>query len=471
MNIRYTFLRVALITLFLITAVGESMSSNTVIDDKAMSSLYIKKLPNGVTLIFQKIPDVGVVTVQSFVKTGSVNEVEKISGISHFLEHILFKGTKNFAPGEIDAYLDSLGGMNNAFTSSDLTNYYITIPSENANAAFKVISDMVFNALFITDEIEKEKPVVVQEIMRKYDDPSYKMWQDLLFTLFEGTPYEREVIGTIESVTALDNRTLTDYYNRFYHPENIFLTVVGDIDKAEVEKLALEYFNIKRDVDVDKGYQGNDKIKFTKSVNKVFEADITMAQVVFAFPTGRKDESTIYTQEVISEILAGGEYSLFNEILKNEKQLVIYTSDISLDHQYNGLMGAFAMTLPENADKFRDEAMKIIEDIAKGKIDNNRIEKAKNRLKSSDIYSYEKVSSLAINLGYAYTLDMEDYHLNYVSMIDKVSKEDIANYAKNLLAQPMYYAKTINSKNKSKDKAKQKGKNSGIAKDKVDVKK
>jgi len=468
-RIRYALVRVGLITLFLITILGEGMSSNTGIDDNVALSPYIKKLPNGVTLIFQNIPNVGVVTVQSFVKTGSVNEVAKISGISHFLEHILFKGTKNFAPGEIDTYLDSLGGMNNAFTSSDLTNYYITIPSENVEAAFKVVSDMVFNALFITDEIEKEKPVVVQEIKRKYDDPSYKMWQDLLYTLFQGTPYEREVIGTIKSVTALDKKTLTDYYNKFYHPENMFLTVVGDINRDEVEKLALKYFNLKRDVDADKGYRGDKKIKFVKSVNKVFEADITMAHVVFAFPTGKKDIKTIYTQEVLSEILAGGEYSLFNEILKNEKQLVIYTTDISLDHQYNGLMGAFAVTLPENTDKFRDEAINIIKDIAKGNIDNNRIEKAKNRLKSSDIYSYEKVSSLAINLGYAYTLDMEDYHLNYVKMIDKVSKEDISNYAKELLEQPMYYAKTINSKSKDKDKLKDK--NSSIAKDKVAVNK
>ena len=156
----------------------------------------------------------------------------------------------------------------------------------------------------------------------------------------------------------------------------MYLTVVGDISKKEVEKLALKYFNQTRDVDLGKRYKGSDKVKFTKSVDKVFTADIDMEYVVLAFPTEEKLSSTIYTNEVLSEMLAGGEFSLFNEILKNQKRLVIYTSDLSLNHKYNGLMGAFAVTPPNNADKFRDEALKIIQDIADGKIDDKVIEKA-----------------------------------------------------------------------------------------------
>ena len=449
-DIKDIFVRVGLLTLFLILILGVFMSNVSAKNSSSAKLPDISKLPNGVTLIYQNVPDVGVVTVQSFIGTGSVNESIEISGISHFLEHILFKGTKNFKPGEIDVYLDSLGGENNAFTSSDLTNYYVTIPTKNVEAAFEVVSDMVFNAQFIKDEIEKEKPVVVQEIMRKYNDPSYMMWQDLLHTIFLGTPYEREVIGTVETVNALTQENLLKYYNSYYHPENMFLTVVGDIDKKEVEKLALKYFNQKRDVDLGKRYKGLDKVEFTKSVDKVFTADIDMEYVVLAFPTEEKLSSTIYANEVLSEMLAGGEFSLFNEILKNQKRLVIYTSDLSLNHKYNGLMGAFAVTAPDNADKFRDEALKIIQDIADGKIDDKVIEKAKNRLKSDNIYSYERVSSLANELGYAYTLDMEDYYLNFVNGINAVTKKDLMKYATELLDKPMYYAKTIGKKKAEK---------------------
>lgn len=149
-------------------------------------SVYAESmLNNGLRVVYAKVPGVKVVSVQAWIKTGSVNEKPETSGISHFLEHILFKGSKNFKPGEIDSYLDSKGGSNNAFTSLDVTDYYVTIPEKEAEAAFKVVSDMVFNALFIPDEIEKEKPVVIQEINGKYNNPYYEMLRDFNETLFK----------------------------------------------------------------------------------------------------------------------------------------------------------------------------------------------------------------------------------------------------------------------------------------------
>ena len=126
-----------------------------------MSAPVEKKLDNGLTVLYEKVPGVKVVSVQCWIKTGSVNENEKISGISHFLEHMLFNGTKKFKPGDIDEYLAAKGGYNNAFTSLDVTNYYVTIPTDEAEAAYEVISDMVFNALLLQSEIDREKPVVI----------------------------------------------------------------------------------------------------------------------------------------------------------------------------------------------------------------------------------------------------------------------------------------------------------------------
>lgn len=176
-----------------------------------MSAPIETKLDNGLTVLYEKVPGVKVVSVQCWIKTGSVNENDKLSGISHFLEHMLFNGTKKFKSGEIDEYLDAKGGYNNAFTSLDVTNYYVTIPADEAEAAYEVVSDMVFNALLLQSEIDREKPVVLQEINRKYDDPSYKMWQDLQASLFEGTPYARQVIGSSETVSAFTRQEIVDY--------------------------------------------------------------------------------------------------------------------------------------------------------------------------------------------------------------------------------------------------------------------
>ena len=209
-----------------------------IFSENVMSAPIETKLDNGVTVLYEKVPGVKVVSVQCWIKTGSVNENDKLSGISHFLEHMLFNGTKKFKPGEIDEYLDAKGGYNNAFTSLDVTNYYVSIPVDEAEAAYEVVSDMVFNALLLQSEIDREKPVVLQEINRKYDDPSYKMWQDLQATLFEGTPYARQVIGSSETVSAFTRQEIVDYYNRFYHPQNMTLVIVGDIEEKQALDLA-----------------------------------------------------------------------------------------------------------------------------------------------------------------------------------------------------------------------------------------
>lgn len=409
-----------------------------------MSAPIETKLDNGVTVLYEKVPGVKVVSVQCWIKTGSVNENDKLSGISHFLEHMLFNGTKKFKSGEIDEYLDAKGGYNNAFTSLDVTNYYVTIPTDEAEAAYEVVSDMVFNALLLQSEIDREKPVVLQEINRKYDDPSYKMWQDLQAALFEGTPYARQVIGSSETVSAFTRQEVVDYYNRFYHPHNMTLVIVGDIEEKQALDLAAKYFNQTRDVPAGKLYKGENQVTFTKSIDKNFKADVNVDYAVFSFPTGAQDINTVYAEEVFAEVLSGGEYSLLNEIIKNKNNTAIYVTDIGLFNHYNGLFGAMAVVPRGNGEKFRNEAMEIINNIASGNIEESRIEKAKNRLKSKNIFEEENVSSLAQNIGYAYVLDFKDYHLNYENGIDKVTKDDIVAAAKKMTSGPMYFGITSN---------------------------
>ncbi len=429
-----TFRAVIITALFLIFIFSENV----------MSAPIETKLDNGVTVLYEKVPGVKVVSVQCWIKTGSVNENDKLSGISHFLEHMLFNGTKKFKPGEIDEYLDAKGGYNNAFTSLDVTNYYVTIPTDEAEAAYEVVSDMVFNALLLQSEIDREKPVVLQEINRKYDDPSYKMWQDLQAALFEGTPYARQVIGSSETVSAFTRQEIVDYYNRFYHPHNMTVVIVGDIEEKQALDLAAKYFNQTRDVPAGKLYKGENQVTFTKSIDKNFKADVNVDYAVFSFPTGAQDINTVYAEEVFAEVLSGGEYSLLNEIIKNKNNTAIYVTDIGLFNHYNGLFGAMAVVPRGNGEKFRNEAMEIINNIASGNIEESRIEKAKNRLKSKNIFEEENVSSLAQNIGYAYVLDFKDYHLNYENGIDKVTKDDIVAAANKMTSGPMYFGITSN---------------------------
>ncbi len=401
------------------------------------------KLDNGLKVIFEYVPGVKVVSVQSWIQTGSVNETPEISGISHFLEHILFKGTTKFKPGEIDTYLDSKGAYNNAFTSFDVTNYYVTIPTDEAEAAFEVVSQMVFEALLLADEIEKEKPVVLQEIKRSYDDPNYNLWLDVQQNLLGGTPYERKIIGTPETVSSFTRETLLDYYNKYYHPENMTLVIVGDIEDSKVRELATQYFSYKRDVEVGKMYDGTNKNTFTKPVTSEFSADIATEYVFVGYPTGTQTTEEMYADSVMMEILSGGEYSILNERLKLDNNIVISVNDVGMFNKYHGFFGIVAEVATGNADKFKAETKNILSDMINGNIDAKRIEKAKNRLKSKELFQAQDVSSLANEIGFSYVLGFKDYYQNYQQGITDVSLEDIKSSAKRLTSTPEYNGKTI----------------------------
>lgn len=403
------------------------------------------KLDNGLTLIYKQIPNVKVASVQVWIKTGSVNETKNESGISHFLEHLVFKGTDKYAPGEIDSLVESSGGVMNAATSKDYTFYYITAPSHKAEVAFDTISEMVFRAKFITEEIEKEKPVVVQEIKRKYDRPTAKMWEQFAEVMFDGSPYSREVIGTEETVTSFSRDMIVDYYNRYYHPENMTLVVVGDIPFEKVEKMAEKYFSQKSPVSAGKIYNTEKTVSFEESFQKVIKKDIAQEYGIISFPAGGLLYSDVYAMEVLSEVLSGGEFSVLNMRMKYDKQLAN-----SINGGYYGVrkMGTFVFTYnaqPEKSEDIKNEIIKTIGDLD-DILTVEAIEKAKNRLKSQSVFQREKSSSEANDIGYSYTVGRPDYYHEFLDNMSKVDKKSILAAVKDVFNKKYVWLRTIPDK-------------------------
>lgn len=404
-----------------------------------------EKLDNGLTLIFKQIPKVKVVSVQAWIKTGSVNETKKENGISHFLEHMVFKGTDKFAPGEIDKLVESSGGIMNAATSKDYTFYYVTIPSDNADVAFDTISQMVFRAKFIPDEIAKEKPVIVQEIKRKYNRPTARMWEDFAELMFAGSPYSREVIGTEKNVLSFTHDMLVDYYNRYYHPENMTLVVVGDMDFKKVKELAAEYFDVKRPVEPGKLYNKNGHITLQEDVEKTLKKDVSQEYGVISFPASSLQDADVYSLEVLGEILSGGEFSVLNMRMKYDNPLVN-----SVSAGYYGLRkrGCFVFTYnsqPGRSKQVRDEIIKTVHDLD-GILTDEAIEKAKNRLKSQSVFQREKSSAEANDIGYSYTVGRPDYYTDFLNRISSVSRDSILRSAKGIFDSKYVWLRTLPEK-------------------------
>jgi predicted Zn-dependent peptidase len=397
------------------------------------------RLKNGLTVVHEYTPHTQVVSVQAWIKTGSVNEDSANNGISHFLEHILFKGTANYAPDEIDDIVDAHGGQMNAGTSKDYTMYYISLPVEHSAIAASVISDMIFNASFIPEEIAKEKPVVVQEIQRKFDNPTFEMWRDMAADLYVGTPYAMEIIGTEDNVNSFTPEQLREYYVSHYHPENTTLVLVGDITQAEAKALAEKYFSQEAKSAAVKGYDAKWTAKAVeKTQTKTYRKDIAQDYVLVAYrvPATAVD-APVY--EVMTEILAGGEYSVLNQELKYNKGLV---TAISAGDMLNKSSGAYVFHLVTNHGDTADalaEMNKLLQSFMQNGPSADELAKAKNRLTSRTLFMKERAASLANEIGYSYTLDIKDYYHTYNARINEVSVADIKKLATLFSTQALIY--------------------------------
>ena len=184
--------------------------------------MQVHRLENGLTVIVKNVPN-KVVTLDAWINTGSANENDSLNGISHFLEHMMFKGTPRYGVGQLDQMIMNVGGVWNAGTSKDFTHYYVTVASPYFHTALDAISDMLQNALIDATEFDKERLVILEEYRRKQDDPSGVLFDELYELCYSEGPYRRSVIGTFESISKTTRDDMYDYYTRYYTPDNMVL--------------------------------------------------------------------------------------------------------------------------------------------------------------------------------------------------------------------------------------------------------
>lgn len=301
---------------------------------------------------------------------------------------------------------------------------------------------MVFNALLDDAEVIKERPAVLQEMKRQFDNPIYEMVRDYHASLYKGTPYEKEIIGTEETVNSFNSQNLKEYYNKFYHPENMVLMITGDLSFEYVEELANKYFNQNRDVEKGQCYDSKIITEIKEREIKEFKADVGTDYALLSFPLPDYAASQIHAIEMLDNILSSGEYSILNEVLKNEKGVVISVDSLTDFNKYNGAFAIFGIVEHGRAEEFRSQTMNILQEIASGIFDEKRLERAKNRIRSFQIFEREHIYSLGDEIGQAYSLGFKEYYLNYSKIIEGITKDDIVQAAAYLLSKNAYFAIT-----------------------------
>src|SRR5579863_62453 len=199
-------------------------------------------LPNGIRVVTERMPHVRSVSVGIWIGTGSREEADHETGLSHFVEHMVFKGTKNRSAEQIARSVDSIGGGLDAFTSKELVSYNVKVLDEHLPEAFEIVADLVRNPLFEKNDIEKEKGVILEELKMEADNPEYLVHEIFSSNFWKGHALGRSILGTKQTIRSFDRDAVEKYYQEFYAPANIVITAAGNLSHKHMLQLAGDRF-------------------------------------------------------------------------------------------------------------------------------------------------------------------------------------------------------------------------------------
>lgn len=394
----------------------------------------------------------GMVNVSSWVKTGSINENDHNNGISHFLEHLMFKGTHKHKAGEFDRILEAKGGIVNAATWKDYTFYYITLPKGENNENFytaidlhadmmtdPVIPDYEMGAPFdvndktVTDK--RERHVVIEEIRMRKDQPWTKVYNATNNAMYTTHPYKRDVIGTPEIISQVPQSEVMDYYRTFYSPKNVTTIIVGDFDSEEILKRVVKSFNWgERPEPLNRNLEPDSPVK-----NQVYienKAQINSSFVMFGFlGVPAKDLENNIALEMLAIILGEGTSSrLYINLIENQEENIFNMINAE---SYSFRDGSNFFIQGNFNSEYKEKAIELIKseiEKLKENITDRELNKARKKLKSRFACEVETVSDIGETIGYYMTV-CDDLALaeDYIPICDNMTTEDLKDTAKKYL--------------------------------------
>ena len=402
-------------------------------------SIVVKKLDNGIPVLIDNIESINTVSLGIFVNTGSRNEYPEESGVSHYIEHMMFKGTETRTAKEISEIIDNEGGMINAYTSRDLTVYYIQMLSNKIGTGIDVLSDMFMNSTFSEENLEKERNVIIEEI-RMYDDIPEEIIHDENVKYAVTGVQSNSVLGTIESLKGITRERFLKYFNEQYVASNLVISVAGKVDVDDIYTLlnkGLGKFrdsNFRRDIDTSFIINGGENL-IKKETNQVHLCFNTRGN-------GVKDDMK-YPGAIISSVLGGNMSSRLFQKIREERGLAYSVYSYGTAFLEGGLFTIYAGTTKESYKEVLEIIKNEFNDIRENGITESELQKSKNQFLSMLTFSLEsskgKMSRMANSyLLYDKVIDIDEI----IEKIEKITLEDIKKTAEYLF-QEEYYSYTV----------------------------
>jgi len=389
-------------------------------------------LPNGLKVLLKEEHKSPVVTFQIWYRVGARNERLGKTGLSHVLEHMMFKGSKKYGPKQFSQVVQRNGGNDNAFTSKDYTAYFENFAADRLEIAMDLESDRMQNLLLDPKDFLSERDVVKEERRMRYeDDPTNTMVEQMMATAFAAHPYQWPVIGWMADIGNLTRDDLYQHYRTYYAPNNATIVVVGDIDQKKVLTLVQKYFgNIPRGPEVPKVGAAEPKQLGEKRIVVKQEAELPAIYAGYKVPTIKHPDA--YALNVLQGILASGKSSRLYKSLVYEKQIALYAGgdyeDVSADPH---LFYVYAGVMPgKSTDEVEKALYAEIERLKNEPVADEELQKAKNQAEASFVMSQDSVFYQAMLLGQFETIAEWRIYARYLDNIRAVKKEDIQRVAR-----------------------------------------
>ena len=336
------------------------------------------KLDNGQNVVIQEVHDNPIVIIDTWIKTGSINETDENNGVAHFLEHLFFKGTSKHPAKEFDRILESKGAVTNAATSKDFTHYYILIPSQYFDLALDLHADMLMHPMIPRKELEKERKVVIEEIAKTNDRPTTTLYHNLMQGFYKVHPYRRDVIGTKNVIETISREQILDFYNKWYVPQNMTTVIIGDVDTNKALEAVKNNFDKSAPVKYLQPVYKVDK-KPSAPIETKADKNVETGYIIIGFksahPVNSKDS---YALDVLATILGEGKSSRLYKEIKEQKQLVHSISASNSSMKDDSVFYISANYLTEDIERLKNSIYTEIEKLYKNEIPSDEIQKAKN---------------------------------------------------------------------------------------------